>query len=183
MHVLFSTLSRRTGSREWILWFLGSIYWSGSMVKNLERGLLRDRDEKFWERGMWIDFSKWVRGLKVKVAQLCLTLCDPMDCNPPGSSVMGFSKQEYWGGLPCPPPGDLPHPGTEPLSLLSPTLAGGFFTTSATGKPIYTPSYMRWLMRTYCTVQGAPVMLRGNLNGKGIQGRGCSGFTSLYSRN
>ena len=45
---------------------------------------------------------------------------------------MGFSRQEYWGGLPCPPPGDLPNPGIEPVSLKSPALAGGFFTTSAT---------------------------------------------------
>ena len=45
----------------------------------------------------------------------------------------GFSRQEYWSGLPCPPPGDLPHPGTEPLSLTSSlALAGGFFTTSTT---------------------------------------------------
>ena len=45
---------------------------------------------------------------------------------------MGFSRQEYWKGLPSPPPGDLPHPGMEAASLLSPELAGGFFTTSAT---------------------------------------------------
>ena len=45
---------------------------------------------------------------------------------------MGFSRQECWSGLPCPPPGDLPDPGTEPLSLMSPALTGGFFTTSAT---------------------------------------------------
>ena len=47
---------------------------------------------------------------------------------------MGFSRQEYWSGLPCPPPGDLPDPGTEPASLTSPALPGGFFffTTSAT---------------------------------------------------
>ena len=48
---------------------------------------------------------------------------------------MGFSRQDYWSGLPCPPPGDLPKPGMEPTSLLSPALAGGFFTTSAPGKP------------------------------------------------
>ena len=36
------------------------------------------------------------------VTQLCLTLCDPMNCSPPGSSVHGFSKQEFWSGLPCP---------------------------------------------------------------------------------
>ena len=45
---------------------------------------------------------------------------------------MGFSRQEYWSQLPCPPPGDLPDPGVEPTSLMSPVLAGGYFTTSAT---------------------------------------------------
>ena len=45
---------------------------------------------------------------------------------------MGFSRQEYWSGLPCPPLGDLPDPGIKPTSLVSPALAGGFFTTSAT---------------------------------------------------
>ena len=43
---------------------------------------------------------------------------------------MEFSRQEYWSGLPCPPPGDLPDPGIEPKSLMSPALAGAFFTTS-----------------------------------------------------
>ena len=45
---------------------------------------------------------------------------------------MGFSKQEYWSGLPCPPPGDLPDPGIKPRSFMSPALAGRFFTTGAT---------------------------------------------------
>ena len=43
-------------------------------------------------------------------------LCDPMDCRVPGSSVHG--RQEYWSRLPCPPPGDLPDPVVEPVSLL-----------------------------------------------------------------
>ena len=44
----------------------------------------------------------------------CLTLCDPTDCSQPSASVpWGFSRQEYWSGLPCPPPGDLPNPGIE----------------------------------------------------------------------
>ena len=51
---------------------------------------------------------------------------------------MGFSRQEYWSGLPCPPLGDLPDPGTKPTSLTSPALAGGFFTTSATWEGQYT---------------------------------------------
>ena len=41
----------------------------------------------------------------------------------------GFSGQEYWRGLPCPPPGDLPDPRIEPTSLASPALVGRFFTT------------------------------------------------------
>ena len=60
-------------------------------------------------------------------ARLCLIFGDPMDCNPPGSSVHGISQQECWSGLSCPPPGDLPHPGIKPES---PALAGGFFATS-----------------------------------------------------
>ena len=44
---------------------------------------------------------------------------------------MGFSKQDYWDRLPCPPPGHLPDPEIEPTSLRSPALAGGFITTSA----------------------------------------------------
>ena len=45
---------------------------------------------------------------------------------------MGISGKEYWSGLPCPSPGDLPNPGTEPTSLMFPALAGSFFTTCAT---------------------------------------------------
>ena len=45
---------------------------------------------------------------------------------------MRFSRQEYWSGLPCPSPDNLPDPGIEPVSLKSPALVGRFFTTSAT---------------------------------------------------
>ena len=55
-----------------------------------------------------------------------------MDCSPPGSFVIGFSRQEYWSGLSFPPPGDLSNPGMETLSLVSPALAGEFFTVSTT---------------------------------------------------
>ena len=50
-------------------------------------------------------------------------------CQAPLS--MGLSRQEQWSGLPCPPPGDLSDPGTEPTSLMSPALTGRVFTTSA----------------------------------------------------
>ena len=48
--------------------------------------------------------------------------------------LMGFSRQESWSGLPCPPPGDLPIPGVTPTSLMSP--AGGRHTTSTTWKAL-----------------------------------------------
>ena len=48
---------------------------------------------------------------------------------------MGFFRQEYWSGLPCSPPGDLPNPGIEPASLMSPALAGGFLPLAPPGKP------------------------------------------------
>ena len=48
------------------------------------------------------------------------------------SLSMGFSRQEYWSGSPFPLPGDLPDPGIKPASLISPALAGRFFTTRAT---------------------------------------------------
>ena len=50
-------------------------------------------------------------------------------CQAPLS--MGFSRQAYWSGLPCPSPRDLPNPGIEHASLMSPALAGGFFINSA----------------------------------------------------
>ena len=108
------------------------------------------------------------------VAQLCLTLCDPMDCSPPGSSVHGILQarilewvampssrgssqprdrtqvcgfagrfftvwdtretQEYWRGLPCPPPGDLPYGGIEPGS---PALQADSLPAELPGKPIF----------------------------------------------
>ena len=61
--------------------------------------------------------------------QLCVTL---WTATHQTSLSVGFSKQEYWSGLPCPPLGHLPDPGIEPVSPMSPGLAGRFFTTSAT---------------------------------------------------
>ena len=49
---------------------------------------------------------------------------------------MEFSRQEYWSGLPFPPPGHLPNSGIEAVSLASLALAGGFFTTEPHGKPL-----------------------------------------------
>ena len=60
--------------------------------------------------------------------QLCAT---PWTVARQAPLSMGISRQEYWGGLPCPPPGDLPDPGIEPLSLRSPALVGRFPGSSA----------------------------------------------------
>ena len=57
--------------------------------------------------------------MHAKLLQSCLTLCDPMDCSLPGSSVHGI-LQEHWSGLPCPPPGDLPDPGIKRTSSAAP---------------------------------------------------------------
>ena len=54
---------------------------------------------------------------------------------------VGFSRQEYWSGLPFPTPGDLPDPGIESASLVSPALAGGFFTTELPSREISIPAF------------------------------------------
>ena len=59
-----------------------------------------------------------------------VTLWTVVACQAPLST--GFPRQEYWSGLPFPPPGDLSDPGIKPWSLASPALAGGFFTTEPT---------------------------------------------------
>ena len=58
------------------------------------------------------------------VAQLCLTLCNPMDCSPPGSPAHGILRQEYWSGLPFPSPGNLPLPRNQTWVSC---IAGRFF--------------------------------------------------------
>ena len=68
----------------------------------------------------------FMKGMRV-LTQSCPTLC-----HPPGSSAMGLSRQEYWSGLPFPPPGDLPNSQIGPVSA---ALAGRFFTTEPSGKP------------------------------------------------
>ena len=69
--------------------------------------------------------------------QSCHTLWAPwtIACQVPLS--MGFSRQEYWSSLPFPTPRDLPYPGIEHASIVSPALAGRFFTTVPQGKPSY----------------------------------------------
>ena len=66
-----------------------------------------------------------------KLLHLC-SLCDPLDCSPPGSSVHGILQARILEWIAMPPPGDLPEPGVEPTSIMFPVSAGVCFTTSAT---------------------------------------------------
>ena len=70
--------------------------------------------------------------MRAKSLQSCLILCDPMYYSPPGSSVRGILRARILEWVAMPPAGDLPNPGIKPMSLMSPALADGFFTTSTT---------------------------------------------------
>ena len=70
--------------------------------------------------------------MSAKSLQSCLTLCDPMDCSPLGSSAHGILQARILSGLSVPPPKDLPDPEIEPESL---ALAGRCFTTETPGSP------------------------------------------------
>ena len=76
-------------------------------------------------------------GKKVKVLfiQSCLSLCNPLDCSPPGTSVHGILQAEYWSGLPCLSPGDLPNPG---IQSSSPALQADSLPPEPPGKPMNT---------------------------------------------
>ena len=67
-----------------------------------------------------LNFSHWfswvLSCMCTKSLQSCLTLCNPMDCSQSAPLFMGFFRQKYWSGLPCPPPGDVPDPGIESVS-------------------------------------------------------------------
>ena len=69
-----------------------------------------------------------------KLLQSCLTLFDAMDCSPPGSSVHGILQARILTGSPL--PGDLPHPGIEPVSLVSRALQANSLPTELPGKPL-----------------------------------------------
>ena len=73
--------------------------------------------------------------MHAKLLQSCPTLCDPMDYIAHKAPLsMGFSRQEYWSGLPCPPLENLPDPGIEPASLATPTLQADSLPLSPQGK-------------------------------------------------
>ena len=92
-------------------------------------------------------YMEYLLELKVLVLQSCPTLCNPMNCNLPGSSVHGFPRQEYWSELPFSSPGNLPTPGIE---LKSPALQADSAPSESLKKPFGLPSrevhmeYVEW---------------------------------------
>ena len=98
---------------------------SHSAIRNLTSNLMKIMVNSIYQSHIWSEVT-------VLGAQLCPTLWDPMDCRPWGSSVHGILQAKHWSGLLWFPPGDLPNPGIKSVSLMSPALAGGFFTASAT---------------------------------------------------
>ena len=82
---------------------------------------LQDNGAAYGRDSPWPNFSHLV-------TKSCPTLCDSVDYSPPGSSVHRIPRQEYWGGLSFPSPGDLYDLGIKPIS---PALAGGFLTTAS----------------------------------------------------
>ena len=88
-----------------------------------------------WENFLLVFFRTIIR-----ILTMCMLSCFsrvqlfavPWSVTHQAPLSMGFSRQEYWHGLPCPSPGALPNPGIEPKSHISPELAGGFFATSTT---------------------------------------------------
>ena len=89
-----------------------------------------------------------VRAVCAKSLQSCLMLCDPVDCQGPLSK--GFSRQESWSGLSFPPPRDIPNPGMQFSSLMSPALAGGFFMTSATWESLPGYTFTKLPLWSFC---------------------------------
>ena len=85
---------------------------------------------------------------KIVASNLCVcaqTLSRIQLCNPVTVACLvplsvGFSRQEHWSGLPCPPPGDHPNPVIELISLMSPALAGGLFPT-----PVHPKGDQSWV--------------------------------------
>ena len=84
------------------------------------------------QRDQWL--AAWIK-VKVFVIPSYLTLCNPMDCSPPGASVHGILQAEYWSRLPCLSPGYLPNPG---IQSRSPALQADSSPSEPPGKPMNT---------------------------------------------
>ena len=104
------------------------------LVNSMSKSSLGN-DRHSWGEPEWIHKTSHPTPLIInkyihaKSHQSYPTLCNPMDYSHQAPVSMIFSRQEYWSGLPFPSPRDLPNPGFEPTSFMSPAFAGRFFTT------------------------------------------------------
>ena len=121
---------------------------------------------------------------KSEVSQLCLPLCNPIDSNLQIFPLMGFSRQEYQGGLPFPSPEDLPEPGIE---ARSPTLQADILPSEQLGKPkeMGISDHLTFLLRNLYAGQEATVKTRnGTIDwsqiGKGVC-QGCILSACLFN--
>ena len=110
-----------------------------------DRGSRRWRKRKGDQKYIWGNYgwklTKPKEGIDIQVLEACVDMLSHFICvwffetlwtvGRQAPLSMGFSRHGYWSEFPGPSPGDLPDPGMEPTSLMSPALAGGFFTTSS----------------------------------------------------
>ena len=91
---------------------------------------------------------------------------------------MGFPRQEYWSRLPCPPPGDLPHPGIKPKA---PALAGGFFTNEPHEKPSFLSTNRNFYKFEIILKRASSIMLYHLIFKSWLSGHGnlCCGYLWL----
>ena len=93
----------------------------------------------------------------------CVWLCTTLwTVARQGPLSMRFSRQKYWSGFPCPPPGDLPDPGIEPASLRSPALTGRFFTTL----PLVPPGNPLWDLHVHINIENTHLRKRSVTDGQ-----------------
>ena len=97
---------------------------SNALEKRPQSPMLRLQGSPWWWPLVQFESSSRFSRVRLFVTPWTVTHQAPLST--------GFSRQEYWSGLPCPPPGDHPCPGIKPVSPASPALAGRFFTTSTT---------------------------------------------------
>ena len=97
--------------------------------------LLRVNPEFLGEKSIFLKHNHTSEVNEVKSLSRVQLFATPWTVAYQAPPSMGFSKQEYWSGLAFPSPGDLPDPGTEPMSPVAPVLAGEFFTTEPPKKP------------------------------------------------
>ena len=92
---------------------------------------------------------------RVCACSVAANSCDPWTVARQASLSTGFSRQEYWIGLSFPPPGDLPDSVIKPTSLVSPVLAGRFFTTAPLGKPTHLENHK--CTKSSCSAWPSPI--------------------------